>query len=126
MIRSKRPTDLAPQLRPRSTGSSADNTHPLRTQPMWDAMTETYLDPLALLAERAALAPDTLAHALALHRARYGSTPSEQRRHLGVRVEDWPAFQLCGMPETADELQALAGRFGCHAERLGRALRAGE
>jgi hypothetical protein len=93
---------------------------------MWDAMTETPINPLALLAERARAEPFFLASALAIHRERFGITEAEQRRHLGVRAEDWAMLCLCRMPEADEHLQVLCTRFGCDAERLGRALRAGE
>jgi len=91
-----------------------------------DAMTETPIDPLALMAERAALEPATLAHALRAHRARFGLTESEQRRHLGVNVAQWALFQLCRMPDSAEDLQAVCACFGADRERLERAFKGGE
>jgi hypothetical protein len=88
-------------------------------------MTETPIDPLALLAERAQAQRFYLACALAAHRERFGLTEAEQRRHLGVRPQDWVRLCLCRMPEGPDELQALCARFGADRERLGRALRVG-
>jgi hypothetical protein len=90
---------------------------------MVDAMTETTLDPLALLAERAAAEPDTLAHALARHRERFGLTPGEQRRHLRVTLQAWPLLQLCRVPADAEDLQAVCTRFAADREWLERALR---
>jgi hypothetical protein len=81
---------------------------------------------LQAYARQAAAEPYFLAHPLAAHRARYGITEQEQRRHLGVKPREWIPFLLCRMPETEAELQALADRFGCDAERLTRALRAGK
>ena len=89
---------------------------------MWGTMTEAPIDALALLAER----PQAEPFYLAPHRARFGLTESEQRRHLHVPVEDGPAFQLRHMPEADENLQALAGRFRADPEPLGRVLRAGE
>jgi hypothetical protein len=89
-------------------------------------MTETPVDPLAQLAERAQAEPFFLASALAAHRERFGLTEAQQRRHLGVRPEDWAMFCLCRVPETEEDLQVLCARFGCDRERLGRAVREGE
>jgi hypothetical protein len=72
-----------------------------------------------------------LACPLAKHRERFGLTPDEQRKHLGVKLREWPLFQLCRSPEVDRErweevLGEICTRFGCDRERLGRALRAGE
>jgi hypothetical protein len=87
------------------------------------AMTETPTDTLALLARHAQAEPFYLASALAVHRERFGITEVEQRRHLGVRAEDWAMFCLCRLPETDEDLQVVCTRFGCDRERLERALR---
>jgi hypothetical protein len=94
---------------------------------MYDAVTHATIDPLALMAEKAAGEVYFLAHALAVHREKWGLTEGEQRRHLGVLAEHWPMFQLCRcpVPERWDEdMAAIAERFGCDRERLGRALKA--
>jgi hypothetical protein len=96
---------------------------------MYDVLTHSPIDPLALLAEKAAGEVYFLAHALAVHRERSGITETEQRRHLGVLAEHWTMFQLCRcpLPERWDEdLEAICGRFGCDRERLERVLRAVE
>ena len=92
---------------------------------MYNAVNGTKIDPLALMAERAASEPDTLAHALAAHRRRFWLTEAEQRRHLGVNVAQWALFQLCRMPESAEDLEAVCACFAADRERLERALRAG-
>jgi hypothetical protein len=81
---------------------------------------------IPLAAEWVTSGPCALAHALHAHRARFRLTEAEQRRRLGVRVRDWTAFQLCGMPETAEDLDYIAMRFGADRERLERAVRTGE
>lgn len=96
---------------------------------MIDATTERMLDPLTLLAERATTDPDCMASALAVQRARTGLTEAEQRRHLGVRVADWPLFQLWRLPAAGcwdAELLALCERFGVDPGRLERLLQLGE
>jgi hypothetical protein len=81
--------------------------------------------PLKAYVQRAATQPIYLAHALAAHRERFGLTEHEQRRHLGVRVEDWVMLCLCRLPETEEDLQVVCTRFGADRERLGQVLRAG-
>src|SRR5262245_36327648 len=81
---------------------------------------------LAALAQLAADRPFYLGHALAQHRKRFGLNEAEQRKHLGVAMGEWTRFKLCVAPETEDDLQALAERFGADRERLGRAVRGGE
>jgi hypothetical protein len=96
---------------------------------MYDAVTNTPIDPLSLLAEKAAGEVYFLAHALHLHRERFGITEAEQRRHLGVRVQDWPMLCLCRMPAVEqwdEDLDVICSRFGCDRERLERAVKAGE
>jgi hypothetical protein len=93
---------------------------------MCDAITHSQIDPLAILAERARDDHFFTAHALHAHRERFGLTEAEQRRHLGVRSQDWVMFCLCRLPETDEDLRVVCTRFGCDPERLERAVRVGE
>jgi hypothetical protein len=87
---------------------------------------DTTQDAMTLLAERAQTEPFYLASALAAHRERFGLTEAEQRRHLGVRPQDWVMLCLCRLPESEEDLRVVCERFGCDRERLERALRVGE
>jgi hypothetical protein len=84
---------------------------------------------LRAFAENAAGEPYFLAHALAIHRSRYGITEQEQRRHLGVLPQDWSLMQLCRCPlpeQWEQDLDVICERFGADRERLERVLKAGE
>jgi hypothetical protein len=95
---------------------------------MMDAVTGEQIDPLTLIAERAAAEPYFLGHALAVHREKYGITEQEQRRHLGVLPQDWPLLQLCRCPlpeQWEQDLDVICARFGADKERLERVLKCG-
>src|SRR5262249_29679108 len=119
------PLPALPLARGRSRamgGSARRDLHAVRGRPRAAPAPATRwgvnmgLNPLTLMAEQATRQPFTLAHALHTQRARFRLTEAEQRRMLWVRIHDWTTFQLCRVPTDAEQLEAIAHRFGCHAE----------
>lgn len=73
--------------------------------------------PLDDLAARASQ-DDFLGHSIAAWQAAFEIDDISVAHWLGCTVETLTKLRLCGQPDDADDVQAIADRFGVSAQRL--------